>query len=349
MFNKLSFLALTISIFQLITFSKTAAAQEKKSEYRVINTIQLDGSTRWDLLTYDLLNHRLFITRGDSVDVLNTDNLKIIGSITGLHGAHNVALASELGKGFITNGSTNNLTVFSLDTLKTLSIISTGTKPDVVVYDPKTQRVFVMNADSADMTVIDASKGVVISTIKLGGKPEFALVDDLGQLYINLQDKAQIEKINTANLSNVSYYDLSPNCIEPTGLAIDIKENRLFSTCANEVMLVVDITTGRILKTLPIGYHSDAAAYDPKTKLAFSSNGDGTLTVVDASKFEDYRVIQNLITKPTARTMALDEANHKIYLVAAETQGIDPPNPQYPKPHPHIKPNTFTILVAGRK
>jgi len=319
------------------------------SDYALVDTLHLPGLTRWDCLTYDSKEHRLFITRGESVDVLDVTTKKIVGSIPNTSGVHNVALASEIGKGFISNGKTNTVTVFDLTTLKPLASAPTGTKPDVLVYDEPTQRVFVANGDSGDMTVLNAKDETVAATIKLDGQPEFSVVDGKGKLYVNLEDKSQIAIVDTKELKVIAHYNLSPSCEAPTGLAIDTDMNRLFAVCGNKVMVVVDGATGKIMDTLPIGASSDGAVFDAKTKLAFSSNGDGTLTVVGATSPDHYKVLQTVSTMPTARTVTLDPAEHRLYLAAAETEGFDPPTEKHPQPRPHIKPDTFMILTVGQK
>jgi len=280
--------------------------------------------------------------RGNSVDVLDVSMQKIIGSIPDTAGVHGVALASVLGRGFISDGAANTVTIFDLTTLQTVATVPTGTEPDAIVYDPLTKRVFTANGDSNDVTAIDAVTGSVINTIKLGGKPEFAVVDGRGRIYINVEDMSQLVVIDSQNLKVVEYYNLSPNCDSPTGLAIDNEKHRLFSVCSNQAMIVVQADTGKILDTLPIGAHSDAAVFDPKTKLAFSANGDGTLTVVGASSADRYKVLQTIPTTLTARTMALNPITHKLYLAAAEVDGIDPTTTR-----PHIKPDSFMILTVG--
>ena len=326
-----------------------AQAASTNPDYTLVDTLNLPGLTRWDCLTFDSKGHRLFITRGENVEVLDVVTRKIVGSIPNTSGVHDVALAPKLGKGFISNGKANTVTVFDLKTLKPLASAPTGTKPDVLVYDEPTQRIFVANGGSGDMTVLNAKDETVAATIKLDGQPEFSVVDGKGRLYVNLEDKSQIDVVDTKDLKVIAHYDLSPNCEAPTGLAIDTNKHRLFAVCGNKVMVVVDAATGKIMETLPIGASSDGAVFDPKTNLAFSSNGEGTLTVVGASSPDHYKVVQTVSTMATARTIALDPATHKLYLAAAETEGFDAPTEKHPTPRPHIKPDTFMILTVGQK
>jgi DNA-binding beta-propeller fold protein YncE len=324
-----------------------AAADGLDAGYRVLEVLALPGPTRWDYLTLGSAGRRLFITRGERVDVLDLETRTVVGTIAGTHGVHGVALASEAGKGFISDGLLNAVTVFDLATLAPLAIIPTGTEPDAMVYDAASGRVFAANGGGGTLTVIEAGKGTVTGTISLDGLPEFAVVDGKRRLYVNLGDKSQLEVVDTAAMKVLVRYDLAPGCQGPTGLAIDADRDRLFAVCRNKAMVVVDGATGAILETLPIGGSPDAAAFDPETGLAFSSNGDGTLTVVGAAGPDHYRVVQTVPTRPTARTMALDPATHRIYLAAAETDGFDPPTENHPHPRPHLKPESFMILTVG--
>ena len=340
-----SFLPLLAS-FCLSNIVADASAESVQPHYAFVDSLPLSGSTHWDYLSFDPTSHRLFITRGDSVDVLNLDSKKITGTIPNLNGVHGVALATDLGKGFVTEGKANRVTVFDLATLKPVATVPTGSKPDAILYDDATQRIFAANGESGDLTAIDVKTNAVLGTIKLNGNPEFVAANGKGQLYVNLEDKAQIAVVDSKNLKTIAHYKLSPGCEGPTGLAIDKIHNRLFSACANKVMIVVDAATGRIIDTLPIGQHSDAATYDTGTGLAFSSNGDGTITAIGLSENGHYKVVQTVQTKPSARTMALDPTTHDLYLAAAETDGFDPPTDKYPESRPHIKPDTFMILTV---
>lgn len=325
----------------------TVAASAIDTNYRVIETLHLPGPVRWDYLTIDPTRYRLFVTRGDRVDVVDLKTKEPIGSISDTQGVHGVALAPDLGRGFTSNGTANSATMFDLVTLKPLEIIKTGTKPDAIVYDPATQRVFTANGQSADLTAIDGEKGVAVSTIKLGGEPEFAVVDGRGHLYVNIVDRAQVTVIDTRRLTVEAHYDLAPHCQGPTGLSIDLQRQRLFVSCRNQVMVVVAAETGKIVTTLPIGQFSDATVFDAEKGLAFSSNSDGTLTIVDARDPDHYSVLQSIMTAPGARTMALDPNTHRIYLATAEIERIDPPTAARPHPRPQMKPDTFMILTVG--
>lgn len=300
----------------------------------------LPGDVRWDYLTYDVGSKRLFITRGDHVDVYDTTLGRVVASIAGTQGVHGVALAPELNKGFTSNGSNNTVTVFELSSLKVLGTLPTGKKPDAIVYDPFTGRVFAANGESGTLSVIDAARSAVLATVAVGGKLEFVAVDGKGRLYMNVENKNTLVVVDTVKLIVVASYDLSASCEGPAGLAIDPATERLFVGCRNQQMAVVSGNTGEILATIPIGKGCDATAYDKELKLAFSSNGEGTITIIST---DTYTVRQTLATQATARTMALDGISHRIYTVAANREASTTAGVR-----PRLTPGTFTVLTISR-
>ncbi len=311
-----------------------------EATYHVAHQEILPGEVKWDYLGYDASSKRLFITRGDHVDVYDTALGQVVGTIADTQGVHGVALAPEFNKGFTSNGRNDTVTIFDLLSLKVLGTLPTGKKPDAIIYDSFTRRVFAANGEAGSLTVIDAAKSEVIATIVVGGKLEYIAVDGKGRLYVNVEDRNALAVVDTVTLSMITRYDLSASCNEPAGLAIDSATERLFVGCRNQKMAVVSGKTGEILATVPIGKGCDATAYDSALRLAFSSNGEGTLTIISA---DTYSVRQTLVTQPTARTMALNEPNHRIYTVAAEievpgTAGV----------RPKLKPGTFTLLTVSR-
>lgn len=328
-------------------FVSLARAEDATPTYAMADPLHLPGSTRWDYLTFDAPHRRLFITRGDSVDVLDVGSKKIVGAIAHLDGVYGVALAPDLNKGFITEGKANRVSIFDMTSLKVLATTRTGEKPDAVAYDAATRRIFAADGESGDLTVIDASSGAAIGAIKLDGQPEFVVVDRRGRLYVNLEDKSQIAVVDTKTMKLLARYDLAPACERPTGLAMDTAHDRLFPVCGGKTMLVVDAETGKVLAALPIGAHTDAAAFDAATGLAFASNGDGTLTIVGAAGDGRYKVLQTIRTWPSARTMALDPTTHTIYLAAAQTEGFDAPTDGRPQPRPHMAADSFAILTVS--
>jgi YVTN family beta-propeller protein len=318
----------------------TAPICAAEPAYHVTHQEVLPGDVKWDYLTYDAGSGRLFITRGDHVDVYDTALGRVVGTIPDTQGVHGVAPAPDVNRGFTSNGRSDTVTVFELSSLKVLGTLATGKKPDAIVYDTFTQRVFAANGDSGSLTVIDAANSKVLATLDIGGKLEFAAVDGKGLLYVNVEDRNALVVVDTVKLAVVAQYDLSAVCTEPAGLAIDPATERLFVGCRNQKMAVVSGTTGEILATVPIGKGCDATVYDPELKLAFSSNGEGTLTIISA---DTYTVTQTLATQPTARTMALDIASHRIYTVAADTEA-----PSTVGVRPRLKPGTFTLLTVSR-
>lgn len=335
---------IVLTLLSSILAMTSCAPELQSSSYAMISKVPLFKVAHWDYMTFDPESDRLYITHEQSVDVLDVLKHHVVGSISNMSGVHGVALAPNLGKGFISDGVSNNVVVFDLVTLKSLDIIPAGSKPDAIVYDPHTTRVFAANGKSNDLTVINAKDDKVVKTIKLSGKPEFSVINNSGLLFVNIEDKSQISVIDTENLKVIKTYDLSPNCTDPTGLAIDTAQNRLFSVCSNKVMVILQGETGKILDTLPTGEHSDAAVYDAGAKLAFSSNGEGTLTIVAPASDETYKVIQTINTLPTARTMALNPATHEIYLSGIETEA-----PNHASSNPLSASHTLMLIIVGPK
>jgi DNA-binding beta-propeller fold protein YncE len=271
-----------------------------------------------------------------------------IGDIPNTTGVHGIALAQDLGKGFTSNGRENTVTVFDLKTLKeTTKIKIDGENPDAILYDPATHRVFTFNGRSKNSTVIDATKDTVVATIPLDGKPEFGVSDGKGKVFVNIEDKSELSAIDAKDAKVLNTWPLAP-CEEPSGLAIDQKHHRLFSGCHNKMMAVTDADTGKVIATPAIGQGVDANAFDPEQELAFSSNGDGTLTVVHEDSPGKFSVVDNATTEKFARTMALDTTNHDVYEVTAEIEEA-PPAKEGERPRRSMKPGTFTLLVVGKK
>lgn len=319
-----------------------APARAADQGYRVLSRQVLDGPVRWDYLSVDSARHRVFLTRGDHVDVFDANAKSVIGSVANTAGVHGVAIAPERDRGYTSNGGSDSVTVFVLSTLKEVATIKVGTKPDSIVYDPKTSRVFAANAKDKSLSVIDANSNKVIATIALPGLPETAVVDGKGMLYIALEDRNAIGVVDTATMKVLRQFDVSAACDEPAGLAIDAEAQRLFVGCHNRKMVVVDAVAGKVLAAPAIGQGNDATAFDPERKLAFASNGDGTLTVVDGRA--PYHVLQTVATMPRARTMALDPVSHAVYLVAAE---VTADTPTSEKTRPALKAGTFTVLTVA--
>ena len=316
--------------------------------YHVIKTYKLGGEGGWDYLTVDASARHFYISRGTHVIVLDADSGKNVGDIPDTPGVHGIALAPELGKGFVSNGREGTVTVFDIKTLVPIgSKIKVGENPDAILYEPATKRVFTFNGRSQDSTAIDAASRKVLGTIKLDGKPEFAASDAKGEVFVNIEDKSELTVIDPNKLEVKTKWPLAP-CTEPSGLALDRKNRRLFVGCDNKMMAVVDADSGKVLATPAIGEGVDATAYDDETGLAFASCGEGVLTVVREDSPQKFSVVENVKTEPGARTMALDTKTHNVFTVTAKFG--PPPAATADNPHPRrtILPDTFEVLVLAK-
>ena len=333
-------------IFFAMAFSVSA---KSPAQYELKQKFTLGGEGGWDYLTYDPDGKRLFISRATRVQVVDPEKGTLLTEIPNTTGVHGIALAQDLGKGFTSNGGENTVTVFDLKTLKeTAKIKLDGAQnPDAIVYDAASKRVFTFNGRSHNSSVIDGATNTVAATMALDGKPEFAATDGKGMVYVNIEDKSEIQSIDARNAKVMGTWPLT-GCEEPSGLAMDQKHRRLFAGCGNQVMAVVNADTGKVVTTVPIGKGVDANRYDPGAELAFSSNGDGTLTVVHEDSPDKFTVVQNAETQRGARTMALNPENHEVYLVTAEIEE-QPPAEGQTRPRRSIKPGTFTLLVMAQK
>lgn len=312
--------------------------------YHLSKTIPIGGSGGWDYLTVDDAARRVYVSHGTEVDVLDADTGAITGKIENLQGVHGIAIAQDLGHGFISDGRANAAVVFDLKTLKTLATVDTGKNPDAIVYEPVTHKVFAFNGGSGTATVIDAASNKAVGTIDLGGKPEFAAVDGKGHVFDNLEDKSILVKIDAAQQKVTDRWALAP-CEEPSSLAIDSKNNRLFAGCHNKLLAVVNADTGKVLATQPIGEGVDATVFDPQTALVITSNGDGTLTVVHEDAPGKYSVAATVQTQKRSRTLALDPKTHRLFISAAQFGAEPAPTPDKPHARPAIIPGSFSILV----
>ena len=322
--------------------------KQTDAAYHLLERYKLGGTGGWDWLTVDAEGRRVFISRSDHVTVIDADSGKLLGEISGTNGVHGIALAPELKRGYTSNGRAGTVTVFDLDSLKVLDEIKvTGDNPDAILFDPASKRVFTFNGRSANATVIDAISLKVVTTIALPGRPEFAVSDGLGRVYVNIEDKSELTVIDPKAAQVVASWSLAP-CEEPSGLALDAAHQRLFSVCANHKMMVLDAQSGRHVAELLIGEGPDAAAFDPVTNLAFSSNGEGTVTVVHEDDADHFSVVGNVPTQKNAKTMALDSSTHRLYLSVAELGPRPEPTAEQPHPRPIIVPDTFSILVVGQ-
>ena len=319
--------------------------------YGIAGAWSLGGEGGWDYLALEASGARLFISRGDHVDVAATVSGKLVGSIANTQGVHGIAFAPALKRGFTSNGRSNSITVFELDTLKVIQEAPvSGKTPDAILFDPQQNHIITANGNSWNLSVLDASTLQIVSTITLPGPPEFMAVDPSGTVFVNIEtDPAKLVAIDAKSLTVKATWPM-PGCANPTGLAIDVEHHRLFSACENQVMAVTDSLSGKPVARIAIGSGSDAAVYDADLNLVFSANGkDGTLTIIHEDAPDAYRVVATLTTQVTARTMALDPATHKLYLAAAKLGDTPPATTDQPHPRPVMVPASFTILVAQPK
>jgi DNA-binding beta-propeller fold protein YncE len=314
--------------------------------YKLIRTIPIEGTEAWDYLSVDALSRRMYVAHADEVVVIDLDSDKVVAKITGMIRVHAVVIDHARSLGYISDAGRSEIVVFDPKTLAVKDRIKAGTFPDGEVFDEPSHRVLAFNARSHDATVIDTSTGKVVGAVDLGGRPEFPVSDGQGKVFNNIVDKSEIIQIDPVAMKVVARWPLAP-CQSPSGLAVDKENHKLFAVCANKMMAVVDANTGKILATPAIGAHPDAALYDPDSNTAFSSNGEGTLTLISAR--DPYPVIDTVKTAISARTMAMDPLTHKIYLAAADLGPTPAPTANDPTPSATAIPGTFRILVLDKE
>jgi YVTN family beta-propeller protein len=312
----------------MLCLHQAAVAAPPTDGYSIVKKIPIPGEGSWDYLSVDEGARRLYVSHGTQVEVVDVDSGAVVGNIPNTPGVHGIAVAAELGRGFVSNGKASTVTIFDLNTLKPIADVPTGQKPDAIIFDPATSRVFAFNGGSNSATAIDAATGKVAGTIDLGGGPEFAAADGNGFVYNNLEDESLVLKIDSRKLTVVQRWPTAP-CASPSSMAMDRANHRLFLGCRSKVMAVMNADTGQLITTLPIGDHVDATAFDPATKLIFNSNGEGTVTVIRQDSPDKYSLVETVKTLPKAKTMALDSKTHRLFLSTAEA-------------------GQFEILVVGR-
>ena len=330
-------LLLLLTIGPVAVSAAEPPAAMTAATYAVQQRHLLGGGGGWDYLSLDPATHRLFIARNDRVMVVDIGSGKLITEIPGMNHAHGVALALAQHRGYVSNGQGNSVSVIDLDSLKTLGNIPvSGQGPDSIVFDPATGHVLTMNGHSNTVSVIDPAAGKEVATIALPGRPEFAAVDGHAHVFVNLENKGELARIDTKTNKVEEVWSLAP-CDSPSGLTYDAASARLFSVCDNNLMIVTDAGNGHQVAKVAIGKGPDAAAFDPQTRLVYSSNHDGTLTIVHQDDADHYTVLANVVTQQGARTLALDTGTHLAYLVTAD-------------PAPRGAPvNGFTLLVVGKQ
>jgi YVTN family beta-propeller protein len=341
-----SFLALAVVAG---SFGHTTAARRQSGGpgYHVAKKFKLGGEGGWDYVTLDAGTHRLFISRGTHVLVVDPDSGKVLGDIPGMHRVHGIAIATEFNHGFVSDGNPGSVFMFDLKTLKVLDEIKTQPDCDGIIYDPGTKRVFTANGDSNDATAIDAATGKVLGNIPLGGAPEFLQADGKGRLFVNLEDKSELVRVDANALKLEDTWPLAP-CQSPSGLAIDAANERLFVGCHSKVMAFVDGNSGKVIGTVPIGEGVDANRFDPGTGYAFASCGDGTITVAHEDSPDKLTPVDMIQTQRGARTMEFDPKSHDLYTVTAEFGPEPPAEPGQRRRRPPILPDTFTLILVTR-
>jgi YVTN family beta-propeller protein len=336
------------SVFALTLLTSAAAfAQPGTSmqpHFAVTDSIIVGGTGGWDYVAFDGADRTLYVAHNEEVVAIELATKHIIAHIPA-HGSHGVAIAREFGYGFISNGKSNTVGVFSLKTHEIVEEIPVGTKPDAIIYDSSSKRILTMNGEGDNATVVDPATKKVVGTIALGGSPEFGVADGKGHVFVNLEDKNEVLMLDAATLSVVKRWKIIGGDA-PTGLAMDIENNVLFIGCHNAKMIVMSAKDGKVLATLPIGQGVDATAYDAARKLAFSSNGDATLTIVREDPTKHFSLVGNATTERGARTMALDPATGTIYLATADFGATPPATKERPRPRPAIVDGSFKILIV---
>ncbi len=321
------------------------------ADYKLARSWRIGGNNGWDTLALDASGRRLFVTRDDHVDVIETASGKLSGNIPRTAGVNGIAFAPTLKRGFTSNGRSNSVSVFELDTLRVAyEVPISGTAPDAILYEPQQNHVFTANRDSANLSVLDAGTLQVVATVPLPGPPESMATDDAGHVYVNIDTApGKLVLVDAKSLQVKAKWPLK-ECANPTALALDVMNHRLFSVCANQMMAVTDAGSGKSIAQVVIGRGSDGTVYDPELNLVFSSNGiDGTLTVIHQDSPGEYRVVATVMTQVSARTMALDPVTHKIYLAAAQFGPPPAATEDQPRPRAPVVADSFLILLAQPK
>ena len=323
----------------------TPLLQAADRPYHFLKEIPVGGDGGWDYLSVDADAGRLYVSHGTKVVVIDLARQAVAGEIADTPGVHGFAIAHELVRGFSSNGRENKVSVIDLASLKTLSKVESGENPDAILYEPLQREVYAFNGRGRSATVLGAESAKVLATIPLSGKPEFAVSDPTaGRVYCNLEDKNQVAAIDTKEHKVVSHWPIAPG-EEASGMAIDLAHHRLFLGCGNKLMVIMDSSSGKVVGSVPIGQGVDANAFDPGTQLAFSSCGDGTVTIAHEDSPDKLTVVQTLKTERGAKTMALDPKTHNIYLSTAKFEAAPAQAEGAPRQRPKIVPGTFKVLV----
>ncbi len=324
-----------------------SAKAQANGPYHLQREIPIGGEGGWDILTVDSAAHRLYLSHATKVVVIDLEKNTVAGEITDTPGVHGFIAVPETGRGYSSNGKEAKSSVVDLKTLKTISKVETGESPDALVYEPKHGEVYIFNHHGGSVTVLNAKTAKVVSTITLGGSPEFAAVDSAAdRVYCNVEDKNEVVAIDATKHEVVAHWPLAPG-EAPSGIAFDAAHHRLFSTCDNKLMTMLDTENGKVVATVPIANGPDGCAFDDKAQFAFASCGEGVTIIAKEEAPDKLTVVQSLKTERGARTMTIDPATQRIYLPTAQFEPMPSPAPGAPRQRPKIVPNTFKLLVYG--
>jgi DNA-binding beta-propeller fold protein YncE len=329
--------------WRLAALLGAAASVSASAQYRITHTYPIGGEGSWDYLVPDAANHRLYIGRSDRVMVVDERTGKLVGEVSGIHGAHGTAIVNSVGRGFATSGEDSSVVIFDLTSLKQVGRVHAAEDADAIIYDPASNRVFTFNGDAHSSTVIDPAAGRLVTNIELGGKPEYGVSAGDGKVYANLTDIGEIVEIDAKALRVTRRWAAAP-CKNPVSMAIDVRHQRLFSGCRSGVMAISDYKTGKVVTTVPIGAGVDGAGFDPATGDAFASNADGTLSVIHQDSPDTYRVVQTLGTMERSRNMTVDPSTHAVWLAGAKFEPVPAGSRQRPK----LIPGSFVLLVVEK-
>jgi DNA-binding beta-propeller fold protein YncE len=335
-------IVLLLTVFAASSFAGLQAQNSKA--FHVLKTFHIVSAGGWDYIAVGPGNNRLYVSHGTQVNILDKTSGDSIGVIENTAGVHGIAFDKSQNKGFTSNGRLNNVTVFDLKTNKIITQIPAGQNPDAIMYEPFTKKIITCNGRSKNLSIIDPVSEKLIDSVDVGGKPETAVSNGSGKLYINIEDKNEIVVVDLKTFKVEAHWSLAP-AEEPTGLAFDKTTNRLFAGCGNKLLAIIDAKNGKIIETLPIGDGCDGASFDPATKNIFTSNGEGTISVYHEKSADKFEAVATVATKRGARTIAIDEQTHLLFLPTAE---FEKPDPAAPKARPKMIPGTFQVLVVGQ-
>ncbi len=341
---------LFIGCASFISYGLLAADKVAASAFTIVNRIHLDGDGGWDCARIDDETGHLFVSHENQVHIVDVATQKQIGLVSDTKGVHDMAFVQKLNKAYISNGKDSSVTVVDLKTFAFIKKISvTGQSPDAIIYDSFSGNVYDFNGKSSNVTVINPNTDSVIATMPLDGGPEFAASNEKGLVYVNLEDQGLVGVIDTKSNKIIKHWPVAP-ASKPCAMAIDTKDHRLFIGCRSKVMIVMDESNGKVITSLPIGDHVDAAAYDSATKQIFFSNGEGTVTVIQKSGKDSYSVLENIPTQKGSKTMAYSEKTHHLYLPGAEYDAVtSATTTENPKPKATVKSGTFVVLDIAPK